>query len=131
MVDKAKRLEAAALIEKFEACQITNFQFQDRFPRSVDPALHAVNDVLWLSYSDIREHRLDGKHALTPEARNMFERCVLFLRTDIEYTGTRSFVSLSAPIKRLWNRVLRRQGLVMPASWPFDTAEQLDRAQKG
>jgi hypothetical protein len=131
MVDRAKRLEAAELIEKFVGREITNFEFENQFPRSTDPALHAVHTVLWLAYSDVREHRLDGKHALKQEGRDVFERCALFLRTDTEYTGFRSFVTFAAPFKRLWNRILGRADPVMPASWPFDTAEQLERAQKG
>lgn len=130
MVDRPSRLKAADLIEQFVACHVTNFQFQDRFPRSNDPALHAINTALWSAYSDVREHRLDDKNALRPEAQNVFRRCVLFLRTDVEYTGIRSFVSLAAPFKRLWNRVLRRKDPEMPASWPFDTAEELERAQR-
>ncbi|MFZ1918452.1 MAG: hypothetical protein WAU58_12825 [Terriglobales bacterium] len=131
MVDRTKRLEAAGLIEKFAAREVTNFEFEDRFPRSADPALHAVHTVMWSAYSDIREHRLDGTHALKQEARDVFERCALFLRTDTEYTGIRSFVTFAAPFKRIWSRILGRNDPVMSASWPFDTAEELERAQKG
>jgi hypothetical protein len=63
MVDKTKRLQAAELIRKFMTCKVTNFQFRDGFPRSKeDPALHAINTMLWFAY--VREHRLEGKHRL-------------------------------------------------------------------
>jgi hypothetical protein len=37
--------------------------------------------------------------------RVRFERCVLFLRNDLEYSGPRSFVSLTGPFNRIWKRI--------------------------
>lgn len=43
MVDKPKRLETAKAIEDFLACRITNFHYNDCYPRSTgDPASLAV-----------------------------------------------------------------------------------------
>jgi hypothetical protein len=36
------------------------------------------------AYDDLREHRLEGTQALTDEARDILERSVLFIRTEIE-----------------------------------------------
>jgi len=87
--------------------------------------------VLWFAYDDIREHRLQEKHALTDEARDAFERCVLLLRIDIEYSGPASFVSLTAPFKRVWKWLLRKKEHREPLSpvWPFDSTEQLEQAR--
>jgi hypothetical protein len=131
MVDKPKRLQAAKLIEDFLACGITNFQFRDCFPRSTDdPALLAIYSMLWFGYSDIHEHRMDAKHALSNEGRQLAEQCILFLKKANEYHGPKNFVSLSAPVPRIWYWLRRKRPpeLIGP-EWPFDNAEQLEAAR--
>jgi hypothetical protein len=131
MVDKPKRLEAAKLIEDLLACRITNFKYGDCYPRSTgDPALLAIYSMLWFAYSDVREHRMNGKHALNSEGRQLAEQCILFLKTDNEYHGPNNFVSLSAPFKKIWYWLRRKSPpeLTGPA-WPFDNADQLEAAR--
>jgi hypothetical protein len=130
MVDKPKRVEAAKLIEDFLSCRITNFEYDARYPRSDDPALFAIYSMLWFAYSDLRKHRMDGKHRLSSEGRQVVENCILFLRTEFEYHGPRNFVSLSAPFKRVWYK-LRGTAPPEPISpvWPFDASEQLEAAR--
>ena len=131
MVDELKRLEAAKVIEDFLACRITNFQYDGRYPRSPrDPAPFAIYSMLWFAYSDVREHRMDGKRSLKNEGRQLAERCILFLKTDNEYHGPKNFVSLSAPFRKIlyWLRRKSPPELIGP-SWPFDNAEQLEAAR--
>jgi hypothetical protein len=130
MVDKPKRMEAARLIEDFLSCRITNFEYADRYPRSDDPALFAIHSMLWFAYSDVREHRMDGKHELRSEGRQLVEHCILFLNSEFEYHGQRNFVSLSAPFKRIWRKLRGRTEpeLISPV-WPFDAPEQLEAAR--
>lgn len=132
MVDKDKRLQAADLINKLMSCEITNYEYDDRFPRSKDdPALHAIYTMLWFTYNDVREHRMDGKHSLSPQAREVFEQSALFLETDIEYTGQKSFVDVTAPFKRLWNLIsMKKEPSAVPDCWPFDSLEQLEAARR-
>jgi hypothetical protein len=61
--------------------RITNFEYDERYPRSDDPALFAIYSMLWFAYSDVRKHRMDGKYALSSEGRQVVENCILFLRT--------------------------------------------------
>ncbi len=132
MVDKPKRLEAAKLIEDFFACRMTNFQYSDRYPSSPDdPALFAIHTALWFTYSDVREHRMDGKYSLTNEWKRLVDQSVLFLKTENEYHGPKNFASLSAPFKRIW-RWLRRETPpeAIGSAWPFDNAEQVEAARK-
>jgi hypothetical protein len=131
MVDNEKRLEAAKLIEDFLACRITNFQYDNSYPRSTDdPALLAIYSMLWFAYSDLGEHRMEGEYALTLEGRRLAEQCVLFLKTDNEYHGPKNFVSLSAPFKKMWYWLQRKNPPkpIGPA-WPFDDAEHLEAAR--
>jgi len=87
--------------------------------------------MLWFAYDDLREHRLEGKRALTDETRDIFERSVLFLRTEIEYSGPANFVSLTASFKRVWMRIVGKKERQDPLStvWPFDSTEQLEHAR--
>jgi hypothetical protein len=131
MVDKEYRQVAAKLIEQFVSCRITNFQFRDRFPKSEDKALRAIETRLWFAYDDLCEHRLDGKHAPSEAWRVVFQRCVLFLRAEFEYTGPDTFIKMTAPFKRLRNFALRtKETSSLLAVWPFDSEEQLELASR-
>jgi len=131
MVDRTKRLEAVRLIEDLLACRISNFEYADRYPRSTaDPALLAVYSMLWFAYSDIREHRMDGKHALKSDGQQLVQQCILFLQTDNEYHGPKNFVSLSAPFTKIWYWLRRKSPPeVIGPAWPFDSVEQLEAAR--
>jgi hypothetical protein len=42
--------------------------------------------MLWRFYSDLEQHTLvEEGHMLAAEGREIFNRCILFLRTDLEY----------------------------------------------
>jgi len=48
--------------------------------------MKAISTMLWRTYSDLHEHTLaDEGLELPPEQREIFNRCVLFLLTDLEY----------------------------------------------
>ena len=130
MVDKPKRVDAAKLIEDFLCCRITNFEYDERYPRSDDPQLFAIYSMLWFAYSDVRKHRMDGKYGLSSEGRQVVENCILFLKTEFEYHGPRNFVSLSGPFKRIWYKLrgTAPPELISPV-WPFDAPEQLEAAR--
>ncbi len=131
MVDREKRFQAADLIGKLMSGEITNYEYEDRLPRSPeDPAIHAIHTAVWFTYSDVREHRIDGKSALTPEARRILEQCIVFLKTDLEYSGPKSFIDMTAPFKRLWNFISRKKEEEIPSFWPFDNDEQLEGARR-
>jgi len=86
--------------------------------------------MLWFAYSDVREHHMQGKHALSVDGQRLAEQCVLFLETDNEYHGPKNLVSLSAPFKRIWYWLRRKSAPeVIGPAWPFDDAEQLNAAR--
>ena len=129
MVDRQGGDKAAQLIDDFLSQRITNFKFQDEFPRSKDKALHAIETRLWFAYSDVREHRLDKTKHLNEYGRATFNRCILFLGPDIEYHGPENFIDVFAVFKRLWNWVRRTKVEEIPLPyWPFDNSEQLQQA---
>ncbi len=81
------RRTAAQAVRDFRDCRISNCDFEAKWPRydKRDRGLLAIETMLWRSYDDLHEHKLDGGHALTQEGRDMFDRCALFLETGIEY----------------------------------------------
>jgi hypothetical protein len=86
MVDRLARDAAAQVLQAFMDGTISNYKYEDGFPRSEsDPALRNIWVNLWFGYSDVREHTLNGKHALTPENRAVYERCLLFLKSNLEF----------------------------------------------
>lgn len=86
MIDRQARDTAAKVLQAFMDGTISNVEYEDSLPRSKDdPALHAIHVQLWFYYSDLRQHKLIGKHTLSPEARALYERSVLFLKSDLEF----------------------------------------------
>jgi hypothetical protein len=86
MVDRHARDIATGVLRQFMDGLITNEEYERKFPRNRrDPALWAIHSEMWSCYSDLREHTLTGKHTLSGEARAFFERCLLFLNTDLEF----------------------------------------------
>ena len=91
MVDRQARNQLAEALRALASGLITNDKFEDRVPRgSKDPAVWSIfTDGAWLLYSDLKEYRLKGKNALSPEVKHHIARWVLFLRTDKPYEWPR------------------------------------------
>jgi hypothetical protein len=87
MVNRGKRDLARQLIEKFLAAEIANDDFVDNYPcrEKEDRAVVAIYERLWGYWDDRHTHKLTGKHELNPEGRALFERCIAFLNSDLEY----------------------------------------------
>ena len=80
MVDREARNRAAQLVQQVQDGQITGDELQEAWPRdSADAALNAVWDGLWAVAG-----RMGGSYEPTADGRALFERCVLFLRSDGE-----------------------------------------------
>lgn len=127
MVDRHSRDIAAEALRDFMEGSISNEQYERRFPRNKDdPALWAVHEQTWLYYSDLTEHTLTGKYALTDAARALYERCLLFLRSDLEFQWPPPKIRLRYGILRLlgFGRLLKRReekemGIGEMEVWPF------------
>jgi hypothetical protein len=132
MVDRHARDIAADVLRTFMQGSISNDEYERAFPKSKDdPALWAVHEQIWLSYSDLKEHTLTGKHALTDAGRAVFERCILFLQSDLEFQWPPPKIRLRYAVLRLlgFGWLLRRweaeeMSIGDVEVWPF-----LKRAQ--
>lgn len=112
MVNRHARDVAARALQEFTDGSLSNRDYERRFPKSkADPALWGIYSQLWFCYSDTSEHTMTGKHALTDEGRAFIKRCLLFLKSDLEFQWPSPRLRLWYPVLRLigFGRVLNRQ----------------------
>jgi hypothetical protein len=137
MVDIEKRKQALELLREYRCGEITNMQFSDKFlslASSPDPALKAINQLLWFTYDDVREYRLTGERIPSSEINELFDRCELFLESGLEYRGSKRFISIN-PFVWIINGVLSlaRLAHIVPDTraadsyLPFQNIEELAR----
>jgi hypothetical protein len=88
MANRRQRLAAADLVERLRDGELTNFAFEEAWPETdprADRAIRAIGEMLWNYYSDLEEHRLEGPFTVRQEDRALFDRCILFLRSEHPY----------------------------------------------
>jgi len=69
---------------------ISNREYERRYPRSKDDhALWEIYVQMWFLYSDLKEHTLTGEYALKEESRSFLDRCILFLKSDLDFQWPR------------------------------------------
>jgi hypothetical protein len=88
MVDREARQRAAEVIRVFRNGKLNNDAFHAEFGllvRSRDRALRAIESMLWSVSDHSRVHTLEGNDALNREGHALFDRCLLFLQSDLEY----------------------------------------------
>jgi hypothetical protein len=130
MVDTKGRAEAARLIGEFLEGRMTNDEFDEQYPQgSRDPALQNIRLCLWAFWSDLETHRLEREHALGAEQQALFQRCIAFLGTNLEYVGPTVEVNFFAGLKRGWGKIAAALGSssksdLQNPGWPFSSEEQ-------
>ena len=136
MIDRHARDLAAEAIREFTEARISNREYERRYPRNKeDAALWGIYQNIWFSYSDISKHTLAGKHALTAEGRAVVERCLLFLKSDLEFEWPATRLRLWYPLLRLIglgrivNRKVEKEMSVGDVEvWPFLNKAQYKEA---
>jgi hypothetical protein len=117
------------LIRRFAAGELSTDQFENAYESNAgdDRVLFEVGLGLWRFYDDQSEHRLEGRHALSPNGNAMFNRCALFLETQDQYRWPLS-PALPERISRFLKRLRRRAPAPLhdpteeacePEVWPF------------
>ena len=137
MIDFAARKEAAELARRFVAGQISNFEFENNFPSSKDPAMWAIEDTLWCFYNDSEEHQLKGKWSVPEETKELMLRWVMFLYSDIEYEWPKISYPGVRPIQygmfgKLFNRHKKQHAFLNSGDiefWPFINKESFERSK--
>lgn len=83
---RSARIVLAEAMRQLASGTITNFEFEDRIGTGPeDRAIRELDSFAWMFYDDFIEHKLRGRHRLSKTQRQVFARCVLFLRSDLEY----------------------------------------------
>jgi hypothetical protein len=137
-IDITARRKSAALFRHFAAGQLTNYQLEESQPESFELGLNAIFFYgIWPLYDDLHEHKLTGRHRLTPEDRDHIARIILFLHTSLPYrwpvgTGWRGIADwlvtfLTLGIYRPMRRRIRESG-GDKSVWPFFTRAEYDSA---
>jgi hypothetical protein len=87
-VDRPNRDRAAGAIAAYMRGEIDNFRLDDE-TLSLDTDDRSLRDValwIWHYYDDIKRHKV---HA-SPDVWEVFGRCVVFLRTDLEWPARKA-----------------------------------------
>lgn len=141
MVDRMKRDVAAGVLRKFLDGAITNDEFERCFPtQDEDPGLSAIKTNIWTLYSDLYEHRLSGNHSPPADTRVFIERCILFLKSDLEFQWPVPRIRLSnlknvivEKARRLLGESVRVGADGAPNDedvWPFFTKQDYESFQR-
>ncbi|MCL2661475.1 MAG: hypothetical protein FWD64_13285 [Acidobacteriaceae bacterium] len=145
-------------MRRFLCCETTNDEYDAEYPHpemfgrcsNADPAIRAIWNISWFWYDDIETHKLEGKHELTPETKEIAERCCLFLASDSRYKWRKTkFTSIGGIVTGIFCSVftalrLKRtrptvygefaQFLNQPEGdasvWPFFRRDELVAAQQ-
>jgi hypothetical protein len=113
MIDRAARDQLSRNLKLLIAGQISNDQFENGTPESdQDAAIMAFAGMAWLLYSDMKEHRLAGRHSIGPGERREVLRWILFLDSDFEYRWPMMHLPGLSPLRRV------RPALTRWLNWP-------------
>ena len=145
MVDRDARDRAAQLLRNFVSGKITNDEFADGCPSTLDRAIVAIWDTAWVLYDDLSEHRLTGRHRLTSDMRRICVRWILFLHNNHEYEWPDTILPGIDPATRteqsFWRRLFGLPSTLLEPEvarrflasghypvWPFVSAKDYSQA---
>jgi hypothetical protein len=136
MIDRNARNKLAELIRSLVAGNITNYEFEASLPTSTDDAVWEVfHNGAWCLYSDMKEYKLRGEYALSPEDKTVVARWVLFLKSDYEYkwpsASFREALLKSISLGFFGQSTLDKWKDYGDVSyWPFVNSNQFDEAKQ-
>ncbi len=138
MIDTKSRKKAAEVARRFVAGQVSNFELENEFPSSKDPAMWAIEDTLWCFYDDFEEHCLKGKRGVPEEARSVMLRWVMFLYSNSEYEWPKISYPGVRPIEcglfgKIFNRHKKQHEFLTSGEveyWPFISNESYHNAKQ-
>ena len=87
MIDRIARNKLAEEIRHFLGCFKDNFEYDDAVfdIKTEDYGVIDIRQNIWLTYDDLRKHKMEGAWALSPEQSDIIKRCIVFLKSDVEY----------------------------------------------
>jgi hypothetical protein len=155
VVDRAARAKLAEELRLLIAGEMTNDQFDDAKPEHCsDLGVIGCWEFGYSLYSSdlLFPYRLRGRHAASPEAREVADRAVLFLKSDLEYEwpkergGVEPFFGMWTPGFHLglglvmlcfaclaeswWYAGLALVGFIYPIHWMITRTTREEAARK-
>jgi hypothetical protein len=119
LIDKEARQIAAELLAKYRSQEITNWQLEDRWPKSeADPAINCILRWVWTCYNDDTESFVG--ELVSSEVQTL-ARCVEFLSTDLAFQTKIVSQKEAKELVKKWG-VEWRADCTCPsdaATWPF------------
>jgi hypothetical protein len=84
--NRANLVEAASLLRRFARGEASNREFEKVFSEDAEERiLFDIFLVFFACYDDFVEQHMIGPQALSPESRELAERCALFLEAGLPY----------------------------------------------
>lgn len=92
MIDRTSRDRLASALRHYVSGRITNDDLDDLVVDWRDRGAAVIKDRSWClyddtNYDDTKQHRASGRHYLPKPARDEIGRWILFVESDLEYTG--------------------------------------------
>jgi hypothetical protein len=85
MINRQPRDKLSAQLKRYLCGRITNWQLDDTADDLPDDGAFAISDVVYLTYSDLPEFKAIGDKRVDGKTRKTYERCILFLDSNLEY----------------------------------------------
>lgn len=87
MVDRQARNKLAEEVRHFVGGFTINFDYDDAAfdIDTKDKGVIDIRDEVWLTYDDLRKHKMKGDWALNQEQMDIVKRSIVFLKSDCEY----------------------------------------------
>jgi hypothetical protein len=89
MVDRLARDDLRLHVRRLVTGRMTNDEFDDvvyaPYCDHEDRAVQEITYFGWSLYGDLQTYRLKGRHAVDRDNRRAAARCILFLRSGLEY----------------------------------------------
>lgn len=98
-VDIEARARSSEILLNFYNGNITTDKFEDLYLgiKTEDPAIKGIYSKILGFYDDQWPHKLKGKRALNSWGKQFFERCILFLKSDLEWSLHLDEVEITEP----------------------------------
>lgn len=140
MIDRVARNKLAEEIRHFIGGFKDNFEYDDAVfdIRTKDSGVIEIIQNVWLTYDDLRRHKMEGEWALSSEQLDIIRRCIVFLKSNIEYKWPKWPLYYRAARPLLWlisggklTKILdsRFNGGGDLEVWPFFSAEEYEDAK--
>lgn len=140
MIDHIARNKLAEEIRHFIGCFKDNFEYDDVVfdIKTKDAGVIEIRQNVWHTYDDLKKHKMEGVWALSSEQSIIIKRCIVFLKSNLEYTWPKWPLYYRAARPILWlisggmlTRILDNHfnGGGELEVWPFFSAEEYEVAK--